>query len=81
MNSNLFHNIINVVTLLIGLLTAILVATGCVESPDGNLTCEGSFVSAELVGWAVAILMFLKMLVNVVRDGFGGLAKKQPPVK
>lgn len=81
MNSNLFHNLVNIATLLIAMVTAILVATGCVEGPDGSLSCEGSFIPVEWTTWLIAALMAIKMLVNIARDGLSGLTKKQPPVQ
>jgi hypothetical protein len=81
MNSNLFHNILNVVIALLAAFTAFLIATGCSALPTGNLECSGSWISPEWTSLAVAALGVLKTLVNIVRDGFSGLAKQQPPVK
>ena len=81
MNSNLFHNIVNILTLLIGLVTAVLVTTGCIEGADGSLSCEASMVDPSLLAWIIPILLILKMMVNIARDGITGLTKKQPPVE
>lgn len=80
MNSNLFHNLANAAALLVAVITGILVSTGCIEGPDGSLSCEASSLSPTITVWAIAILMVLKLLVNVVRDGVTGLTKPQPPV-
>lgn len=81
MNSNLFHNIVNVATLLLAGLTAALLASGCVETANGTLSCEESFISPSLSAILITGLMILKLLVNIVRDGITGLVKKQPPVQ
>ena len=83
MNSNLFHNISNVLTVLLAVLTAVLLATGCV----GDFTtqtiadCSASWVDARWTAITIAVLGGLKIVVNVIRDGVGGLIKPQPPVK
>lgn len=82
MNSNLFHNIINVVMILIAGVTAVLTAMGCVTLPSGDLECtETLFLSPTVATAIVTALGIVKMLVNVIRDGFAGLAKEQPPVR
>lgn len=82
MNTNLLHNIINVVMILLAALTAALVAMGCTTLPNGDLTCsETLFISPTVATSIVAVLGVVKMLVNIIRDGFAGLSKKQPPVQ
>jgi len=82
MNSNLFHNILNVLMILIAGATAVLTAMGCVTLPGGELECTDTmFLSPATATAIVAGLGVLKMLVNVVRDGVSGLAKRQPPVE
>lgn len=80
MNSNLFHNLVNVATLVLAGVTAALLASGCVEV-EGSLSCEASFISPELSAIIITVLMVLKLGVNIIRDGIKGLAKKQPPVE
>lgn len=81
MNSNLFHNISNIITLVLAALTAILMASGCTTTATGSFDCSGSWINPAYTTGAIAILQFLKMIVNIVRDGFGGLIKPQPPVQ
>lgn len=80
MNSNAFHNIVNIVIAALAGLTAILMATGCVEVA-GALSCSGSWLSPKVAALAITALAVLKVAVNVFRDGFGGMFKPQPPVQ
>lgn len=81
MNSNLFHNIANVASLVLALGTVVLLWSGCVATIDGSFNCGGSFIDVKYTTGAIAALQVIKMTVNVVRDGISGLAKPQPPVK
>lgn len=81
MNSNLFHNISNIVSLVLAALTAILMASGCVTLPSGSFDCSSSWINPAYTTGAIAILQFLKIIVNIIRDGLGGLIKPQPPVQ
>lgn len=81
MNSNFFHNILNVVIALIAAFTAFLIATGCTTLPTGGLECSASWVAPEWTAIAVTVLGVLKIVINIVRDGIGGLVKPQPPVE
>lgn len=81
MNSNLFHNVVNVLIALLGAATAFLVATGCTTLPTGALECSASWIDPAYTGAAVTVLALLKTLVNILRDGLSGLTKKQPPVE
>ena len=81
MNSNLFHNIANVLIAVLAMLTAGLLATGCTQAVTGVLECSASWIDPVYTGMAIAALSGLKMIVNVARDGFGGLVKPQPPVE
>lgn len=81
MNSNLFHNIANVLMIVLAAATAALVATGCTTLPNGVLECSKSFIDAKWTMIAITGIGVLKMIVNVIRDGFGGLSKPQPPVQ
>ena len=81
MNSNLFHNIANVLIAVLAMLTAGLLATGCTQAVTGVLECSNSWIDPVYSTVAIAALGGLKMIVNVVRDGFGGLIKPQPPVE
>lgn len=81
MNSNLFHNIANVASLVLAGATAVLIASGCTTLPTGGLECSGSWINPVWTTYGVMALQGLKIAVNVVRDGFGGLTKPQPPVE
>jgi len=82
MNSNLFHNIANILMILIAGATAVLTAMGCTTLPKGDLECSKiAFLDPTWAAVAITGLGVLKMIVNVVRDGFGGLTKQQPPVQ
>jgi hypothetical protein len=81
MNSNLFHNIANVASLVLAGATAVLIASGCVQSAAGALDCSASSISPAYTAYAVMALQGLKLAVNVFRDGFSGLTKPQPPVQ
>lgn len=81
MNSNLFHNILNVAIAGLAAATAFLLATGCTALPTGAVECSQSWINPTYTTVAVAALSALKTAINVVRDGFSGLFKAQPPVK
>lgn len=76
-NFNFLHNVLNV---LIAALAALLVASGCVASATGTLDCSQSWINAEVTAWAIAVIGFMKIAMNVLRDGVFGLFKVQPPV-
>jgi hypothetical protein len=65
-NSNLAHNIINVLIILVPAL----------EAFDWS-----PFFSDAVALQIVGFLGLAKILINVIRDGFTGLAKEQPPVQ
>ncbi len=81
MNSNLFHNLLNAFLVRLAAVTAGRIATGCVQLPDGKLDCSASWISPAVAAWITGGIGLLKIVINVVRDGFGGLFKPQPPVK
>lgn len=81
MNSNLFHNILNVAIALLAGVTAFLLATGCSQLVTGALDCSASWVDPVWTTGITAALGALKTIINIARDGFGGLFKSQPPVK
>jgi hypothetical protein len=65
MNTNLFHNIANILIALIGAMAAM----------DWTV-----IVSQQTATGIVSGLAALKIVINVVRDGVTGLAAPQPPV-
>ncbi len=81
MNMNLVHNILNVVIAFVSAATAFLIATGCTALANGTLECSQSWINPAYTTMAVAVLGLTKTIMNVARDGFTGLTKKQPPVE
>ncbi|UOF81733.1 hypothetical protein [Caudoviricetes sp.] len=81
MNTNLFHNILNVVIALLAAITAFLIASGCTTLSTGVLECSQSWISPGLTTTIIAVLAFLKTMVNIFRDGIGGLIKPQPSIR
>ena len=67
MNTNAIHNIINILLAVVGALGAF---------DWGVIGLEPQTTAAVLGG-----LGFLKLVMNTIRDGLGGLWKVQPPVK
>ncbi|OJY66466.1 hypothetical protein [Rhizobium sp. 60-20] len=80
MNSNLVHNLINVVIILVAAITAGLSAWGCTTLATGALDCSASTIPPQYSGALIALLGVLKMAINISRDGLSGLTKTQPPV-
>jgi hypothetical protein len=81
MNTNLIHNILNILIALVSALTAFLVATGCTSLPTGALDCSQSWIGPEWTALAATVLALVKSVINIARDGLTGLAKRQPPVQ
>ncbi|GAC1042238.1 hypothetical protein [Rhizobium sp. No.120] len=79
-NSNLVHNIINVVIILVAAITAGLSAWGCMTLPTGAIDCSASTIPPQYSGALIALLGVLKVAINISRDGLSGLSKPQPPV-
>ncbi len=71
MNTNLIHNILNFIGLIIGgLLTYDWTALG--------FTAE---TAATIAAWTLLGDKVIKLAMNLFRDGLAGLWKVQPPVK
>lgn len=70
MNTNLFHNLLNVIGLIVG---AILLVdwAGLGFSPEMAATISAGLLVIDKV---------IKLAINITRDGLTGLAKRQPPV-
>lgn len=81
MNTNFFHNILNVAIAILAGVTAFLLATGCTQNAAGALDCSASFIDPVWTTGITAALGLLKTVINVLRDGFSGLFKQQPPVR
>lgn len=76
LNSNLIHNVLNVIIALAGAVLWL----GCDFLPDGSAACAQSFIPPE---WAVPIATLsaaIKLIINIQRDKLSGLVKAQPPV-
>lgn len=71
MNTNLLHNILNVLGLLVG---AILLYdwTALGVSPETAASVSAGLLVADKV---------IKLAINITRDGLSGLVKRQPPVQ
>jgi len=71
MNTNMLHNILNLIGVLVGALISF------------DWTSLGfSASTAAAVGGGVLLLQSgIKLAINVLRDGLTGLVKDQPPVK
>ena len=80
-NTNLWHNVINIVIALLAAVTAFLLATGCTTLPTGQLECSASWIDPAYTTTAVTALALLKTVINIARDGLAGLSKRQPPVE
>jgi len=80
-NTNLFHNIANLASLVLAGMTAVLLDSGCSQDGDGLFDCSTSFINPTYTTAAIAALQVIKIIVNVLRDGLDGLAKPQPPVQ
>ena len=79
-NSNAFHNAANIASLLLAAGTAALLVSGCTQTPGDIFDCSGSWINPAYTTAVIAALQGLKLIVNIVRDGLGGLIKPQPPV-
>ncbi|MGE8105141.1 hypothetical protein ACQKP1_15790 [Allorhizobium sp. NPDC080224] len=66
MNTNLLHNIINILLILI---------------PALEVFDWTPFFSQQIALQIVGGLGLAKILINLIRDGVTGLAKQQPPVQ
>jgi hypothetical protein len=80
-NTNLFHNIANVASLALAATTAMLLASGCSQNADSMFDCSHSWINPTYTTAAIAGLQGIKIIVNILRDGFGGLVQPQPPVR
>lgn len=76
-NLNFLHNLIN---LLIVVLGAALIASGCEATAVGGFDCANSWINPTITTWAITLLAGLKVVLNILRDGVFGLWKVQPPV-
>ncbi len=66
MNSNIVHNVLNVAIALIAIL---------------SLPEVMAFIPANIALPLVGALATAKTIINVIRDGLGGLVKTQTPIQ
>lgn len=70
MNTNMIHNILNLIGLVVGALIAFdWQSLGL--APEAAATVAGAVLLADKI---------VKFAINIVRDGLGGLWLPQPPV-
>lgn len=69
MNSNLFHNLLNIVFGIVGVLVV----------ADWTAFGFDAATSVQIVGGLLVAQNALKLGINVSRDGIGGLIRHQPP--
>jgi hypothetical protein len=81
MTTNGLHNILNILMAILAGVTAFLLATGCQTLPSGVLICANSWIDPAYTTAITGVLAVLKSVINIMRDGFGGLWKVQPPVE
>ena len=81
LNTNMLHNVLNIMIALSALMIAVLLAFGCTQSVDGTLECSQSFVAPSYTAYVIAALGALKLVINITRDGISGLIKPQPPIE
>ena len=77
MNTNLIHNILNIAAFVVGLSSII----GCTALPTGGFDCSASMLGPQWGAYAALAFGGVKLLMNIFRDGLGGLVKVQPPVQ
>jgi hypothetical protein len=70
MNTNAVHNVLNIIGLIIGALITF-------DWTQLGLSAE---TAAIVAGGVLLADKVIKLAMNVVRDGIGGLFKAQPPV-
>jgi len=80
-NTNMFHNIANVTSLALAGMTAMLLASGCSQNAGDMFDCSQSWINPTYTTAAIAALQGIKIAINILRDGPGGLIKPQPPVR
>jgi hypothetical protein len=70
MNSNMLHNILNVVGLIVGALITY----------DWQSLGLDPVTAAKVAGGVLLADKIIKLAINITRDGVTGLVKPQPPV-
>ncbi len=70
MNTNAIHNILNLIGLIIGAL---------ITFDWAGLGLEPA-TAALIAGWVIVADKVIKLAMNIIRVGIGGMFKVQPPV-
>lgn len=71
MNTNLVHNILNFIGLIVGALIAY----------DWTILGVAPSTAAVIAGAVLLADKVIKLAINITRDGVTGLVKDQPPVQ
>jgi hypothetical protein len=71
MNTNLIHNILNVIGLIIGALLTY----------DWTMLGMSDKMAATFAAAVLLVDKIIKLGINLTRDGVSGLVKDQPPVR
>lgn len=71
MNANLFHNILNLIGLIVGALVFY----------DWQALGFDAATAAQITAGVLIVDKVLKFVVNIGRDGLAGLVMRQPPVE
>lgn len=81
-NSNLVHNVMNTLGWVGGSAATLATFFGC-QDFGSQMNCSGSWVPPSWIPYIMAagtLMFFSKQIMNLLRDGFAGLAAEQPPV-
>lgn len=85
MNTNLWHNIFNVVSLVVGGVSWLMLQLGCTEDVVTHvMDCSAAPLDPSWLRILIAVsavLPAIKLVMNTLRDGLTGLTKPQPPVQ
>lgn len=71
MNTNLLHNVLNVIGLIIGALLTY----------DWTMLGMSDKMAATVAAAVLLVDKIIKLGINLTRDGVSGLVKDQPPVR
>lgn len=70
-NTNLIHNILNIISLIVGVLVTVDWTTMGLDPSRAAAVAGGVLIAQNVI----------KLVINITRDGLAGLAKNQPPVQ
>ena len=79
--SNWVHNALNVASATVAAMTLFAMSAGCEFTATGELvSCDESWIPPKLAMIGIFVAQALKLFINVMRDGIGGLYKAQPRI-